>query len=94
MSGTCCTSLLVDNEVINNPKVLANEFNQFFISSAPQIVTEIHPSTKSPTNHLTQNENFFSLSNVPVTPTEVIEATRKLLDKKTPDEFGLTSYLI
>ena len=92
--GATCTSLMVRNEVINDPSILANEFNQFFISAAPRIVSDIHRTNKSPTEHLIQNDSSFSLTNVPLTLPEVIETTQKLLDKKTPDESGLTSFLI
>ena len=87
-------SLLLDQNVASDPSVLAEEFNQFFINAAPQIVSDIHPCNKSPSEHIQQISNSFSLLNVPVTLTEVRETTRKLHDKKTPDEFVLTSYLL
>ena len=89
-----CTSLLVDNDVVSDPSVIADEFIQFFINAAPQIISDIHLSDKSPTGLLQQNNNLFSLTNVPVTMTEVIETTRKLMDKKSPDDLGLTSFLL
>ncbi len=84
-----CASLLIENTINNNPKMIAEEFNLFFTNAAADIVSKLHSSPKNPTEHIPQNPNLFSLSNVPVTPTEVIETTHKLLDN-----MGLLTHII
>ena len=92
--GASCFSLLINNINVTDPIRIAEEFNTFFTNAAADIVSDLHPTLKSPTDHILQNQNLFSLTSVTVTPTEVIEMTRKLLDKKTPDNTGLSSSVL
>ena len=70
---------------------MAESFNKFFASAAINIVNKINPSTKSATENITYNNNVFSLKNSPVTISEILNATKLLQDKKTPDHNGISS---
>jgi len=92
--GPGCVSLLVNNQQINDPRVIAESFNHFFINAAQQIVNKLHPTSKSPLDNIPQNPSSFSLTNIPVTLAEVQETIKLLLNKKTPDLNGISSYFI
>ena len=55
---------------------MANHFNIFFTSVSSAIVNEINPSDRPPDALLSNDDiPLFSLSDSPVTATEIIEAT-------------------
>ena len=70
---------------------MAESFNKFFASAAINVVNKINPSNKSATENIAYNNNVFSLSNSPVTISEILDATKLLQDKKTPDHNGISS---
>ena len=70
---------------------MAESFNKFFASAAINVVNKINPSNKSATENIVYNNNVFSLSNSPVTISEILDATKLLQDKKTPDHNGISS---
>ena len=86
-----CASLIVNGANINDPSLMAESFNKFFASAAINVVNKINPSNKSATENITYNNNIFSLSNSPVTISEILDATKLLQDKKTPDHNGISS---
>ena len=86
-----CSSLNINGTIISDPLVMAESFNKFFASAAINIVNKINPSTKSATENITYNNNVFSLKNSPVTISEILNATKLLQDKKTPDHNGISS---
>ncbi len=88
-----CSSLLVDNSLITDPKTIAEKFNAFFINAASLATANIHPSPISPTQNIPQNPHLFSLLNIPITYNEILETTQLLLDKKTQDTNGLSSHI-
>ena len=45
----------------------------------------------NPAENIAYNNNVFSLSNSPVTISEILDATKLLQDKKTPDHNGISS---
>ena len=66
----------------------------FFTSIARKTVENVNPSSKSPTDLITQNPNFFKLSDSSLTKTEILNATKLLANKKTPDHTGVSSNFI
>ena len=86
-----CLSLLINGNSISNPLVMADSFNKFFASAAVDVVRTINPSEKSPTENIAYNNSLFSLSSTPVTIIEILETTKLLADKKTPDFNGISS---
>ena len=86
-----CASLIVNGANINDPSLMAESFNKFFASAAINVVNKINPSNKSATENITYKNNIFSLSNSPVTISEILDATKLLQDKKTPDHNGISS---
>ena len=70
---------------------MAEYSNKFFASAAINVVNKINPSNKSATENIVYNNNVFSLSNSPVTISEILDATKLLQDKKTPDHNGISS---
>ena len=73
---------------------MAHNFNEFFTSIARKTVENVNPSSKSPTDLITQNPNFFKLSDSSLTKTEILNATKLLANKKTPDHTGVSSNFI
>jgi len=89
-----CTSLLVNGINISDPLLMAENFNKFFATAAVSVVSKINPSNLSPIQNIPSNDTLFSLKNSPVTVSEILEATKLLQDKKTPDHNGiLTNFL-
>jgi len=86
-----CTSLMVNGNNISDPLLMAENFNQFFATAAVSVVNNINPSNLSPTQNIQTNNTLFSLKNSPVTVTEILEATKLLQDKKTPDHNGIST---
>ena len=86
-----CASLIVKGANINDLSLMAESFKKFFASAAINVVNKINPSNKSATENIVYNNNVFSLSNSPVTISEILDATKLLQDKKTPDHNGISS---
>ena len=86
-----CTSLNINGTNTNDPSLMAESFNNFFATAAINVVNKINPSNKSATEKISRNNNDFSLKNSPVTISEILEATKLLQDKKTPDHNGISS---
>ena len=70
---------------------MAESFNTVFASAAINVVNQINPSNKLATENIAYNNNVFSLNNSPVTISEILNATKLLHDKKTPDHNGISS---
>ena len=67
---------------------MANHFNIFFTSVSSAIVNEINPSDRPPDALLSKDDiHLISLSDSPVTATEIIEATNLLQGKKNFGSF-------
>ena len=62
-----------------------------FTSIASKTVQNVNPSSKSPTCLIPQNPDLFSFSNSSLTKLEILEATKLLKDKKTPDFCGIST---
>ena len=69
-------------------------FNKFFASIATKTVKNINPSKSLPDDLIEQNPNFFSFSNKTLTKTEILEATKLLADKNTPDYTGVSTSFV
>ena len=61
------------------------------VTAAVEVVSKINPSNLSPTENIPDNNSLFSLKNSPVTISEILEATKLLQDKKTPDHNGIST---
>ena len=73
---------------------MANHFNIFFTSVSSAIVYEINPSDHPPDALLSNDDiPLFSLSDSPVTATEIIEATNLLQGQITLDLFWISVWL-
>lgn len=89
-----CTSLTINGLNITDPQIMAENFNKFFANAAVEVVRNINPSLISPTDKILINNETFSLSSSPVTATEILNATKLLLDKKTLDHNGISTSFI
>ena len=76
-------SIKLNDDLICDPAAVANHLNDFFINTPHKISSLINPSNKSPTEHIQQNLNNFSLTNVPITLNEILKKNATLNDKKT-----------
>ena len=61
---------------------MAEKFNVFFANIANNIVSNINPSNSIPDPNPNICENLFSLSDSPITASEIIECAKMLNDKK------------
>jgi Notch-like protein len=86
--------LLVGNAEITDPCLIAESFNEFFINAARLIVEEIPPTDRPPDPVLNDDIPLFSLSDSPVTRTEISEVIKSLKDKYTQDFCGLSTHFI
>ena len=86
--------LTINGLDVSDPRLMAANFNEFFTNIAEKTVKDINPSNKSPTELISRNPNYFSLSEHNVTKTEILEATKLLKDKKTPDHTGISTNFI
>ena len=86
--------LKINGLVVEDPLTMACHFNEYFTNIASKTVRNINPSTKCPARLITQNLNLFNFNNVSLTKKEIIEATKLLSDKKTPDHTGVSSSFI
>ena len=73
---------------------MACHFNKYFTSIANLTVQNINPSNMCPTSNISQNPNTFSFLDTALTKKEIIEATKLLSDKKTPDYTGVSTNFI
>ena len=83
--------LTINGTIISDPSLMANQLNEFFTSIASKTVQNVNPSSKSPTCLIPQNPDLFSFSSNPLTKLEILEATKLLKDKKTPDFCGIST---
>jgi hypothetical protein len=86
--------LLVDNVEITDPLLMAKSFNDFFINAAKNIVDEIPPTDRPPDLAQKDDIPLFSLTDSPVTRTEISEVIKSLKDKFTQDFSGLSTHFI
>ena len=96
-STSSITSIIHNNSLITDPTSIANSFNEFFTNIALKIAEQIHPSAQVPEDiiqNLNPDSPSFNMSEVPVSDAEILEAIKKLEDKKTPDMSGLSSHLL
>ena len=87
-------NLTINGSNIDNPLTMACQFNKFFTEIAGKTVQNINPSSKSPADLIAQNLNSFKFSDKILTRAEILEATKLLLDKKTPDHTGVSTNFI
>ena len=73
---------------------MATQFNEFFTSIAKKTVATINPSSKDPANLIQQNLNKFKFNDKIFTKNEILEATKLLANKKTPDHTGVSTSFI
>ena len=87
-------NIILDGNCISDPALMAEKFNVFFANIANNIVSSINPSNTIPDPNPNVCENLFSLSDSPVTASEIVECAKMLNDKKTQDFNGLSSSFI
>ena len=86
--------LTINGRHVSEPKIMATQFNEFFTSIAQKTVANINPSNKDPTSLIPHNPNKFQFNVRNLTKSEILEATKLLANKKTPDHTGVSTYFI
>ena len=86
--------LKIDNVLVSDPKLMANNLNIFFTSVAQKIVDEIHPTDRPPDIAISNDVPLLNFSDCPVTCTEIIETFDLLQPKKSQDLNGLSMFVI
>ncbi|MBM3937968.1 MAG: hypothetical protein FJ333_04840 [Sphingomonadales bacterium] len=87
-------NILVNGQTLTDPKLVANEFNNFFLNVAPTISSKITPIDQAPEIENLGNNPLFSLSAIPVTSQEIYEIVKDLQNKKSQDLYGLSNYFV
>ena len=87
-------SIIVNNECISDPLIMANKFNEFFSQIAHVIVEKINPSQDIPIPNPKIVNELFSLSDSPLTTQEIVDCTKMLKDKSSLDFNGLSSSFV
>ena len=87
------TEIFSDGIKYTDPQTIANKLNEFFINAPLKIVNEIPKCHTSPVQEIVHG-NTFSLSNSPVTRTEIMDAIVQLQPKKSEDMFNLSMYTV
>jgi hypothetical protein len=101
------SSINSNGELITDPTLIANTFNNFFTTIADEIANLINP-VPSPNSNLTDGPgagdnlpdsavdppNLFNMSDVPLTDDEIISSIDSLEDKKKPDMSGFSTHLL
>jgi Reverse transcriptase (RNA-dependent DNA polymerase) len=97
-SSNNINALMINDSLITDPVVIANQFNNFFTNVASDIASKIHPTSPPSHNNLTPvidaDAPKFDLSSNPITDEEIISCIRSLEDKRTPDMSGISSNII
>ena len=86
--------LKIDNVLVSDPKLMANNLNIFFTSVAQKIVDEIHPTDRPPDIAISNDVPLLNFSDCPVTCTEIIETFDLLQPKKSQDLNGLSMFVL
>ena len=77
---TNTSTLIIDGTLIRDPKIIAEEFNNFFVNIANKLINEIGGNHTDFRNYLKDRNNnniFFT----PITSFEIINCTRKIKPK-------------
>jgi hypothetical protein len=86
------SQLTIDNNLISDPIVIANKFNEFFTSVAGEISSKINPC---PDNVIpTVSNTEFVMSSVPITHLELSSALNDLQSKKSTDLNDISMHLV
>lgn len=87
-------NLNINNHLISDPLAMANHLNKFFTSVACNIAEQIEPTDRPPDENVAYNENSLSFTQIPLTFSEIKEASDQLESKKSNDFEGLSLYFI
>ena len=88
------SKLTINGVDTDDPLSMAGHFNKFFTEIAEKTVCNLNPSNKSPDALIVQNPNKFKFTDKILTKFEILEATKLLLDKKTPDHTCISTNFI
>ena len=86
---------MMEGNLINDPRLMAEKFNVFFTNVATEIVDSIHP-----TDHdfdffpPTTQDCSFNFSDEPLTKSEILDAISQLKNKDSNDDNGLSSSFV
>ena len=88
-------NIILEGNLINDPAIMADKFNTFFVNMATDIVESIHPSDLDINAIPTPNvECSFDFSVNPLTRTEILESIEQLKNKSTNDDNGMSSFFV
>ena len=84
--------LNIDDNIIEDQAVIADEFNKYFTDIAEKIAEEINPTDRPPDDFLREQNSEFRM--VPAGPQKIIEIVNKLESKTSKDQYNLSNVLI
>lgn len=84
--------LNIDDNIIEDQAVIADEFNKYFTDIAEKIAEEINPTDRPPDDFLHEQNSEFRM--VPAGPQKIIEIVNKLESKTSKDQYNLSNVLI
>ncbi len=86
-------SIKIGERIVNNPKIVANNFNEFFTGIAQNLVNKLGSTSKKYTDYL-NNPQPSSLFLNPVTEFEVNDVISNLDTNKSSDAYGIPIKLV
>jgi hypothetical protein len=86
------SQLLIENNLISDPIVIADKFNEFFTSVAGEISKNINPCNDVSVDTVPNNE--FNMSSIPITHLELSNALNELQSKKSTDLNEISIHIV
>ena len=75
----CCTKFVSNGETLEDGKLIANKFNDFFVNVGSSLAKTIPLSPKNPTDYMMQNiDTIFNIN--PVTEDEIVKIMGQFKD--------------
>jgi hypothetical protein len=88
------SSINVNGTLVNDPKVIANCFNEFFTTIANTIADDIHPTVRPPEFCNDVNVPLFNINVNPVSNFEILTTFNELNSKKSEDFSGISMHFL
>jgi len=88
------TKINVNGIMSDDPAVISNEFNNFFVKVGKEISDSVPPVTANFENYIPQNPNIEQLNLQNTTPEHIIKIAKSMAGKNSADSDGVSSKMI
>ena len=87
------TTIMLEEKLINDPKIIANEFNTYFSNIAEKLQEKCHDFGQDYTSYI-QNENVNSFFIFPTNENEIFKILKSLDDKKSEGPHSIPTVIL